>query len=382
MATRHARNVLTAFLVCFTAAGASGSMEGLQVIDPAKATNEFGEDMLWYDIQELDLEGKGWGDTAHLYDRLPRSTKTGEPGQFWGLVEDSAGMCVRFVTDSPRIGGRWTLRSSNLAMPHMPATGVSGLDLYVNDNGTWRWIGAGRPATGMTHQAVLAEGIPEGSHEFMVYLPLYNGVESVQIGIEPSAKLAKGPAYPAGREKPILFWGTSILQGGCASRPGMAYPAIVGRMLMRPTINLGFSGNGKMQPEVVDALTRLDAAAFVIDCCPNMDADLIMERTIPLVTALRKAWPDTPIVLVENVKYQAGAFLPKKREAYEVKNKAFRAQYEQLAADGVKGLHYVPCDDLFGHDGEATVDGTHATDLGFLRIAEVIAPVLQGILGE
>jgi len=164
MATRHARNVLTAFLVCFTAAGASGSMEGLQVIDPAKATNEFGEDMLWYDIQELDLEGKGWGDTAHLYDRLPRSTKTGEPGQFWGLVEDSAGMCVRFVTDSPRIGGRWTLRSSNLAMPHMPATGVSGLDLYVNDNGTWRWIGAGRPATGMTHQAVLAEGIPEGSH--------------------------------------------------------------------------------------------------------------------------------------------------------------------------------------------------------------------------
>jgi len=147
-------------------------------------------------------------------------------------------------------------------------------------------------------------------------------------------------------------------------------------------INLGFSGNGRMEPEMVKLIAEIDAAIYVLDCAPNMQPDEIAERTEPGVRILREARPDTPIVLVENIRYQAGAFLPKTREAYTSKNDALRAAYGRLIESGVEGLHYVPCDDLFGDDGEATVDGTHATDLGFLRMAETLEPVLRSVLGE
>ena len=111
-----------------------------------------------------------------------------------------------------------------------------------------------------------------------------------------------------------------------------------------------------------------------------MQPDDIAERTEPGVRILREAHPDTPIVLVENIRYQAGAFLPKTREAYTAKNDALRAAYDRLIDSGVQGLHYVPCDDLFGDDGEATVDGTHATDLGFLRMADALEPILRSAL--
>ncbi|MCP4643984.1 MAG: hypothetical protein GY851_26310, partial [bacterium] len=225
----------------------------------------------------------------------------------------------------------------------------------------------------------LADGIPEGTYEFMMNLPLYNGVEKLEIGVPEGATLEKAPAYPADR-KPIVFWGTSILQGGCASRPGMVYTSILQRRLGYPAINLGFSGNGKMDPELTEFLTEVEASMFVIDCCPNMQPNTITERTEPLVHRLREAWPETPIVLVENIQYQAGAFLPAKREAYENKNAALRAAYDRLMAEGVKGLHYIPCDNLLGDDTEATVDGTHATDLGFMRMAEDMEPVLRKIL--
>ena len=178
----------------------------------------------------------------------------------------------------------------------------------------------------------------------------------------------------------MVFYGTSITQGGCASRPGMAYPAIVGRMLDLPTINLGFSGNGRMDPPVADLLAELDVGAYVIDCLPNMNPDLVAERTAALVRTLRAAHAETPIVLVENVEYQASAFLPGPRKGYQAKNAVLKEQYDALMAEGVTGLYYVPGDPLFGDDGEATVDGTHATDLGFLRQAEVLAPVVAEAL--
>jgi len=177
-----------------------------------------------------------------------------------------------------------------------------------------------------------------------------------------------------------VFYGTSIVQGGCASRPGKAHPALIGRMLNWHVTNLGFSGNGTMDPEVGDLMAELDAAAYVVDCAPNMQPDEIAERTGPLVRKLRAARPDTPIVLVENIEYQAGFFLPKTRQAYEAKNAALRAAFEDLVAAEVPHLHYVPCRGLLGDDGQGAVDGTHPTDLGFHRFAEALAPVLREIL--
>jgi lysophospholipase L1-like esterase len=288
-------------------------------------------------------------------------------------------MCARFATNANRIGARWTTSSGNLAMPHMPATGVSGLDLYVNDAGVWRWIGNGRPAA-QTNEQTLADGIPDGWHEYIVYFPLYNGLTSLEIGVPPETALAQPPARAAGREKPMVFYGTSILQGGCASRPGMAHTSILGRWLDRPTLNFGFSGNGKMEMELEALLAELDASVYVLDCIPNMGSEMVTERLKPFVMALRQARPDTPIVLVENIHYQAGAFLPAARTAYESKNQALKEAYARLVAQGVAGLTYVPCDNLLGDDGEATVDGTHCTDLGYYRMAETLEPVLRNVL--
>ncbi|HOC67914.1 MAG: hypothetical protein BWX80_02029 [Candidatus Hydrogenedentes bacterium ADurb.Bin101] len=351
----------------------------IERLDPNFAAKDASGEWLWYDAAGLTVEGKGWTDTDRFYDRLPARAKETVPPAVWSLSRHSAGMVVRFVTDSTKIAARWTVLSGDLAMPHMPATGVSGLDLYVKDNGAWRWIGNGRPQ-GQSTRATLADGIPEGSREYMIYLPLYNGTESLEIGVVPAAVLAKATARPAGNDKPIFFYGTSITHGGCASRPGTAYPAILGRMLDRPVINLGFSGNGRMEAALGVLLAEVDTAVYVLDCLPNLKPEEVAERVEPFVIALRAARPDTPIVLMENIAYQAGTFLPAPRAAYTDKNSVLRAAYERLLAAGVPGLTYVPGEGLLGTDGEATVDGTHPTDLGFMRMAEALAPVLRKIL--
>jgi lysophospholipase L1-like esterase len=354
-------------------------------LDRSRAKTQPGEPTLWYDARELGIEGRGWSDTKSFFDRLPARAETIVRAPVWGLSQNSAGMCVHFATDATTIAVRWTLRSKNLAMPHMPATGVSGVDLYTRDpSGVWRWLAAGRPTEFPTNQQTLIAGLPAGKHECLLYLPLYNGVESVEIGIGPDSTITPVTRYdnaaktnaPAA-QRPICFYGTSITQGGCASRPGMAYPAIIGRRLHCPTINLGFSGNGRMEPEMAELLSELDPAAFVLDCLPNLDEKGVRERTEPVIHQLRRARPDTPIVLVENISYQNQFVLPASRERSAAKNTALAEAYERLRSSGTKGLYYVPGAALLGDDGEATVDGTHPTDLGFQRMADVLGPVLE-----
>ena len=349
-------------------------------IGPKQAKADPDGKWLWYDLRTLGVEGKGWTDTPGFYHRLPARAQ-GVVGKYvWGLSRHSAGLRTRFVTDADRIAARWTVASKEMAMDPMPATGVSGLDLYVRHRGRWQWIGVGRPRRPLTNQATLAKGIPEGSHQYLLYLPLYNELRSLEIGIPPGAALVKAPPYPRERAKPIVFYGTSITQGGCASRPGMAHTAILSRRLDWPFINLGFMGTGTMDLEVGALMAELDASVYVVDCLPNMKAPLVAQRAEPFVTALRKARPDVPIVLVENIAYQAGAFLPPMREKHESRNRALRTAYERLAERGITKLHYIPGRTLLGNDGEATVDGTHPTDLGFHRFAAALEPVLRRVL--
>lgn len=350
-------------------------------LSPALAKGDKEKSMLWFDILHLDVEGKGWKDTKAPFDRLPAKAESVVRAPVWGLSRHSAGICVRFVTDASSIDARWTLTSGGLAMPHMPATGVSGLDLYVKTDKGWRWLGNGRP-TKTSNQARLTSGIPPGKREFMLYLPLYNGVSSVEIGIPDDKTLAKAPARPLEKSKPLVFYGTSITQGGCASRPGMVHTAIVGRWLDMPVINLGFSGNGRMEPEMAGLFAELDPAVYVLDCLPNMDAKLVTERAEPFVLTLRKARPETPILLVEDRSYASGFLEIGLRERNEKSRAALRAAFERLQKAGVKNLHYLPGEHLLGDDGEDTVDSSHPTDLGFLRHAEAFSKALRPILGR
>jgi hypothetical protein len=350
------------------------------VIDPNTAKVDPATGVQWFDIRALGVEGQGWTDTKAPFDRLPaKAEKTARP-PVWNLSRNSTGLCVRFVTDATTIHARWTLTSKNLAMPHMPATGVSGLDLYVKSAaGKWQWLANGRP-TAETNTAQLASGLPAGEQEYLLYLPLYNGVSSVEIGLPKGTTLKKADPRPADKQTPIVFYGTSITQGGCASRPGMVHTAILGRKLERPVINLGFSGNGTLDPDIAALLGELDAAVYVLDCLPNLDAPKVAERTEPFVKALRKAKPTTPILLVEDRSYANAAVLPAVAKRNADSRAAYKKAFDALIAGGDKNLFYLTGDKLIGDDGEGTVDGSHPTDLGFMRQADAFAEALSPIL--
>ncbi|WP_298861205.1 SGNH/GDSL hydrolase family protein [uncultured Gimesia sp.] len=336
----------------------------------------------WFDIKNLGMEGKGWTETESFYDRLPKKAKGVVRPPVWSLSKHSAGMAVRFVTNATAIKAKWELTSPSIAMNHMAATGVSGLDLYVKTkSGKWRWLAVGKPSQ-QKNSVSLTSGISPGKREYILYLPLYNGVKSVEIGIPESSKLWKAPAREAGKDKPLIFWGTSITQGGCASRTGMVHTAILGRRLDRPVINLGFSGNGRMEPEVAKLIAELDASVFIIDCLPNVTANVVKKETEPLVKTLRAAHPETPILLVEDRTYSNAFLKPSSQDRHRTSRLELRNAYERLKKEGVKNLYYLEGNTLLGDDSEDTVDGSHPTDLGFFRQADAFEKVLKPILEQ
>lgn len=334
----------------------------------------------WQEAAKIGLENQGWKETLAPYDRLPAELEKKARPPVWGLSRNSAGLACRFVSNSSQIHAKWTLTSTNLALPHMPATGVSGLDLYMKDDkGEWRWLANGRP-TAQSNQATLVSSMGDQKREYLLYLPLYNGVKEVQIGVAPGKLLEKAPDRAAHLSQPILYYGTSIAQGGCASRPGMAHTNILSRMLDRPVINLGFSGNGTLDIELVPYFAQVDACCYVLDCLPNLDAKRITERLEPFVIALRKAKPLTPILLVEDRTYSPGMFLKQARERNDSNRKAHSEAIQRLKDRGITGLFLQPGEPLLGKDNEGTVDGSHPTDLGFLRYAEVMLPTLKPLM--
>jgi hypothetical protein len=359
---------LTIFFLCFTLVT---SILRAESIDPKNGEADPDGWTMWYDCKLLTIEGKGWTNTESYYDRLPAKAKDTVPGAVWDLGHDTAGMCARFVTDAQYIKIRWTLLNETLAMPHMPATGVSGVDLYAKDEtGKWYFVGNGRPEA-VSNEAFFE--LAEGKTEYMLYLPLYNGVKSVEFGIPKNKTISKPIAPSRKQDKTIVFYGTSITQGACASRPGMASTAIVGRQLAVPIINLGFSAAGEMEPEMADLLAELDPAVYVLDCLPNMSPGMVSQRIEPFVKKLRRARSDTPIILVEDTNFRD--ITP------TLKGRVLRAVHEELITQGITDLHLVPNEGMLGKDLEGTVDGCHPNDLGMMRQAAVfmksLAPILQ-----
>lgn len=331
----------------------------------------------WTDAKELGIGGKGWKNDSSVYWRLPAKAEGHVPDPVWELGKQTAGMYLHFFTDAPVIKARWGLSSESLGMPHFAPTGVSGLDLYVKTAGSsWHWLGTGKPRR-LENLETLVEGITKDRREYLLYLPLYNGITHLEIGIPRENKIEK---TPSGTERSIVFYGTSIIQGGCASRPGMCSTAILGRRLNREIINLGFSGSGRMEPEVAGLLSELDPEIYFIDCLPNLEASEVAVRVEPFIRILRKAHPDTPIVLAEGITYD-DAFLVKDRDLRNTESrKALRNAYENLLKSGVSNLYYQIAEGELGSDGEGTVDGTHPTDLGFMRQADAYELVIRSIL--
>lgn len=331
----------------------------------------------WHTVTPAVIEGKGWTETEGDFDRFPARAREDLRKPVWDLSRHSAGLSVRFASNAALVRVRWTVTQDRLALPHMPATGVSGLDLYANQAGTWHFVGGARPIESPTNDALVIVGLTPTTREFRLYLPLYNGVARLEVGVPEEAAFRFEPPSKA---RPVVVYGTSITQGCCASRPGMSYTAMLGRRLDVPVINLGFSGNGKAEPEVARLLAELDPAVYVLDALPNLTPQQVVERMPALIEAIRAARPRTPIVLVEHLLYPNLRFRKDKAEDVATANASLRQIYEARRRAGDRHITLVPSATLLGTDGDGTVDDSHPTELGFARMVDGLEPYLRRAL--
>ena len=336
-------------------------------------------DLNWTNALDLTIEGRGWNDQTSGWSRLPDYADQMLPATLTWIGQQNAGMSIRFTSDSPSITVRWTLKGNVIQSRHMPSTGHSGMDLYVKDKTGWRWASC-KGTSGMVNEETMIEFLdPYVTREYRLYLPLMNGVTECEIGI-PDLGFEIEPVQEDVR-KPIVFYGTSITQGMCASRPGNCHTSILGRRLDYPIVNLGFAGNGVMDWYVADIMGELNAAAFVIDCSPNMNGWMIDERAVMFVLRLRALQPNTPIILVEDRTY-GDAWI---NDVHRLKNRQNRESLMRAALElkslGVEHLHYIRGDELLRDPTETTVDAVHPTDFGFQQYADAFEPHLRAILG-
>lgn len=323
----------------------------------------------YYDHNFFLIEGTTLSGSVkeNLYDRLPLSYKGKVRDAVWSLSKSSAGLSVRFMSNSTTIRVKWELLN-DAKMNHMAETGIKGIDLYFRNNGKWQYLNTARPA-GKTNNFLLISNITPVMREFRLYLPLYDGVVSLEVGIDSLSTIVKPDKS---NKKPIVFYGTSITQGGCASRPGMVHTSIISRKLDVECINFGFSGNGRMEKPLAELISEIDAMFYVLDGVNNMTPDMIHENAIPLVEIIRSKHPVTPIIFVEGMLSDKSYLDPQSRDVGLAKNEMLGKEFQEMIRRGYKNIYYIGQTGGKGTDFESTVDGVHLTDLGFSRYADFL----------
>ncbi len=334
----------------------------------------------WVDGKTLEMIGTLAPDAKQPFSRLPDSLATVRT-ELWDLGGNSAGIALRFRSDAADVHARWRSHKK-FRMNHMTATGIRGLDLYMlDDNGRWTTVSSARPnINDSTTTVKIVGGLKRQPREFMLYMPLYDGVDSLWVGVDSAATILAPAIDLPSRDKPIVWYGTSLLQGGCASRPGMAHTNIIERDLNRVVVNLGFSGNAKLDPEIARLMAQADAGLFIIDALPNVKPEELTERIPQFYQIIRAAHPSTPIMLVESPYFPITRLVEEPMTTITDKNRRLREFYDTVVAGGDKNVYYFRGEDLLGDVWEGTVDNYHFTDLGMWVVARNMLPAIRDIL--
>lgn len=326
----------------------------------------------------FEVTGFAWRKPGGELYRIPAELTSEQTSEgVIALAKHTSGGAVRFRTDSPYLAIRATLRAGS-DMNHMPRSGSCGFDLFQSD------------AKGASHYNTTIQPSPEHlkgevlerkansfakageMRDWVIYLPLYGGVQSLEAGIAPGAKL-EAPT-PHRIAKPILFYGSSITQGGCASRPANNYTTMLCRAVDAPQINLGFSGNAKGEIALAEAIAGLDLAAFVYDYDYNAPGAAHLAKTHePFFLKIREKNPDLPIIMMS------------KCSGPDAKRRDIIKKTCQNAIDrGDRNVYFIDGSELFGEPGKdyCTVDGCHPNDLGFYQMYRRVLPVLRQALDK
>lgn len=339
----------------------------------------------WYNPMDADfpvIQNQGFTDEiGKTYVRLPDRAKEKVRDAVWHLSRNSAGLAIYFYSNAPEIKIRYTV-AGPFNMPHMPSTGVSGIDMYsMNSDSKWLFC-FGNYSFSDTIQYIYGNLNKEAyrSHEFeyRVYLPLYNSVKWMEIGIPEDCELK---FIPKSAKKPIVLYGTSIAQGACASRPAMAWSNILQRSLDFPVINWGFSGNGRLEKEVLNFIGEPDACLFILDCLPNITNKTEAEAKELIIAAVKQLRErhTAPILLVEHAGYSNALTDSSFYETYTRLNKGSRDAFDDLQAEGIKDLYYLSHEEL-NLSPDAWVDYVHPSDLGMQQQATTVEKKVREIL--
>lgn len=318
---------------------------------------------------------------ANDYSRLPSEIKDSVRTAVWDLSQQSAGLYLDFKTNSSDIIIEFTV-TGTVQLPHMPATGVSGVDLYAKiRDGHWEWArGTFSFKDTVRYQFYLDQKSNE-IEEFRLFLPLYNKVENLRVGVNQEFDLEFRVAE---KESPIIVYGTSVAQGACASRPGMAWSTILNRESGYQVVNLGFSGNGLLEKELIHYIGESKASLFILDCLPNLMKEKglsendIRERIRYAVTYLYNQHSQTPILLTSHGGYSDGVLDPSRKKIYTHLNEVLEEEYHLLLKDGKINLHLLGIKEI-GLTDMDFVDGTHPNDRGMVKYANAYQKKLQEI---
>lgn len=335
----------------------------------------------------VTLKGKAWQntDSANYYTRLPLAAEKEVRKEVWNLAKNTAGEYIDFSTDAQKIVVKYQLTGAK-SLDNMPTLGVSGVDLYAQDNqNKWHWIKAA-----YSYKDTVTYGYGNFDpavkiKKFRLYLPLYNTPKWLKIGVPATNDFA---VEETSEQASLVFYGTSIMQGASASRPGMAWLNILGRKLDQPVINLGFSGNGRLETPLIDLMNQTNAKLFVLDCQPNLtdqkvySVEEIEKRIVSSVQNIKAKHLNTPILLVEHSSGLPTVNLDSALTGrYIWTSQILSNAYQKLKDSGVKDLYILRAKDI-GFTDDSTIDGTHPNDLGMIQYANAYEKIIRKVLGS
>ncbi|WP_342645389.1 SGNH/GDSL hydrolase family protein [Mucilaginibacter sp. CSA2-8R] len=331
-------------------------------------------EMVFTDAHDLTIIGKA-EESEMFYHRLDTSLHKDLPSVIKTLATRSAGLAVSFTTNSSTISAKWCT-SKQVTDDNMTGIAYEGMDLYIKRAGRWQFAGVARPQSHDCSEAMIVENMKAGKKECLLFLPTYDETLSLSIGVDIGASLYP-EKYPF--KKSVVIYGSSIVQGASASRPGLAYPARLSRETGYNFINLGFSGNAKMEKSVVDMIAAMPMDAIILDCVPNPSPEEVLKRTHYLITTIRKFHPGIPIIGIQSVAREKGNFDTVVAARVARKNEYFKQEVRKIQKTD-KDLYFISADGLLGDDQEGTTDGIHPNDLGFDRMLQKICPPILMIL--
>ena len=349
-----------------------------------------------------EVHGSGWESLAGRFVRLEDSAEGLVRKPVWDLSRNSAGLSLVFRSNTRRLELSFDVFGWK-GMNHMPATGVSGVDLFAyKPDGEELWCAAkfmpqfkeeyievpaqtsSTPTTAQARtvrvtrvaysfeQIDYEEGCEE--YEWHLYLPLYNTVENFRMAVEEGCRLEW---VPRDERQPIVVYGTSIAQGACATRPGMAWTNLVERELRYPVVNLGFSGNGKLEAELFALLDQIDAGVYIIDCLPNIKVTDNFEEKLEAGIKLLREHHSCPILVVDHSGHTNDRTNLSRCFPDEL-NRRQAALVKRLRKEGIKQLYYLTRNEI-AWDKDSMVEGIHPNDRGMMQQAEAVCGKLRQI---